>query len=130
MSPIGDIILTLSSYFHDAAAAFLVVGLAVVRILLKKYPVSGDAALEIVFVRVCISAARIVRYSFCWILVMGVPMAIFFKGRSSSGPGDLQTAAMAVKYAGMLFLAGIAFFSWSMLSKKVGFLKSKHTIND
>jgi len=126
MSPIGDIVLTLNSYFSDVAAAFLAVGLAVVRILLKKYPASGDPALEVAFVRVCMSAARILRYSICWILVACVPMAIFFKGHGPSGPGDFQTAAMAIKYAGMLFLAGVAFFSWSMLSKKVGHLKSKH----
>ena len=76
------------------------------------------------------SAARIVRYSIWWILVSCVPMAIFFKGRGPSGSGGVQTAAMAVKYAGMLTLSGIAFFSWSRLSKKVGYLKSKHNIGD
>jgi hypothetical protein len=130
MSPIGDIIRALNSCSYDAAAAFLAVGLVLVRTLLKKYPSSGDAALEGAFVRVSMSAARIVRYSICWIIVASVPMAIFFRGRSSAGPGDLQTAAMAVKYAGLLILSGIAFFSWSTLSKKVGYLKSKHNICD
>jgi hypothetical protein len=130
MSPIGDIILALDNYSCGIAAAFLVVALAVVRILLKKYPPSGDAALEVAFVRVCMSAARIIRYSICGIVVTGIPMAFFLKGRGLSAQGDLQGAAAAVRYAVMLFLSGIALFSWSRLLKKVGRLKSKRTIDD
>lgn len=130
MSPIGDIILTLHNYSLDVAAAFLVTALAVVRTLLKTNPPPGDAELEVAFVRVCMGAGRIIRYSIFWILATGVPAAIFFKGRGLPAQGDLWGAGAAVRYAGMLVLSVIAFFSWSRLSKKIGRLKSKHTLND
>jgi hypothetical protein len=130
MGPTGDIILTLEVYSHDVAAAFLAVGLALVRILMKRYPAPGEAALEIPFLRVFAGATQILRYSICWIVVTGVPAAVFFTGRGLRAPGDLKSASMAIKYAGLLVLSVVVFLSWSRLSKKVGYLKSRHTIND
>ncbi len=130
MGPLGDIILTLNSYSSDVAAAFLAVGLVLVRILLKTYPVSGDAASEAALVRLCMSLGRVVTYSICWILVAFIPMVIFFRGRGPSGPEDFRIGAAAVKYAGILALSAVALFSWSRLSKKVSRLESKRPIND
>jgi hypothetical protein len=129
MSPIGDILITINNYSHDVAAAFLAVSLLVVRLLSKKYPASGDRVPEVSFVRACMGVTRIARYSLCWFLVAGVPRAIFFRQCESSRAGDLQIIAVVIQYAGVSALAGIGLFSWSRLSRKIGYLKSKHNIN-
>ncbi|GEM_PF-4263668 len=129
MDPIGDISLTLTGYSQAAAAAFLVVDIALVRMLLRKYPAPRDAALEAEFRRICMSAARIVGYSICWMVVTGVLMAFFPKGRGSSAQGDPRIPATAIKYAGMVLLAGTGLISWARLSKKTRQLRSKHKRN-
>ncbi len=118
----GDVLIAINNYSHDAAAAFLAVSLAVLWLLSKNFPVSGDAALDVSFVNVYTGVARTARYSFCWLLIAGIPRAIFFRGYESPG-------IMVIKYAGMVLLAGIGLLSWARLSKKTGQLRSKQNSN-
>lgn len=128
MGPTGDIILTLNNYFYDLAAAFLAVGLAVLWTLLKRCPVSGEAAPEIAFVRAYQSVVRIVRYSLCWIVIASAAGTLFSNQFGSSDPGDLRIVAQAVKGAGIFSIIVLGLFPWLRLSKKVGYLKSKHNL--
>lgn len=118
----SDVLISINNYSHDAAAAFLAVSLAVLWLLSKNFPESGDAALDVSFVNVYTGVARTARYSFCWLLIAGIPRAIFFRGYESTG-------TMVIKYAGMVLLAGIGLLSWARLSKKTGQLRSKHNSN-
>lgn len=118
----GDVLIAIINYSHDAAAAFLAVSLAVLWLLSKNFPVSGDAALDVSFVNVYTGVALTARYSFCWLLIAGITRAIFFRGYESLG-------IMVIKYAGMVLLAGIGLLSWARLSKKTGQLRSKQNSN-
>ena len=124
-----NILIAINNYSHDAAAAFLAVSLSVVRILSRNFPASGDAALDVSFVRVYSGIARTARYSLFWLLIAGIPRAIFFREYELSGAGDLQVPVMVIKYAGMVLLAGVGLLSWARLSKKTGHLTSKHNSN-
>ena len=117
-----DVLIAISNYSHDAAAAFLAVSLAVVWILSRNFPSSGDPALDVSFVRVYSGVARTARYSLFWLLIAGIPRAIFFCDYESSG-------VMAIKYGGMVLFAGIGLLTWGRLSKKTGHLRSKHNID-
>ena len=130
MSPTGDVLITIANYSQDAAAAFLAVSIAVMRMLLKKSPASGDAELVVSFVRVSTGVTRMARYSLCWMWIAGIPEVIFSSGQVSLGAGDLRAAASFVRYAGMLLLAGIGLSSWIGLSKKVACLQSGHAARD
>lgn len=117
----GDILIAIINYSHDAAAAFLGVSLAVLRILSRNYPASGDQALDVSFVHVYTGVARTAGYSFCWLLIAGIPRATLFRDYESSG-------IMVIKYAGMVLLVGIGLLYWASLSRKTGHLRSKHNI--
>jgi len=117
-----DILIAANNYSQDAAAAFLAVSLAVVWILSRNFPSSGDPALDVSFVRVYSGVARTARYSLFWLLIAGIPRAIFFCDYESSG-------VMAIKYGGMVLFAGIGLLTWGRLSKKTGHLRSKHNID-
>ncbi len=117
-----DILISINNYSHDAAAAFLAASLAVVWILSRNFPSSGDPALDASFVLVYSGVARTARYSFCWLLIAGIPRAIFFREYESSG-------VMVIKYGIMALLAGIGLLSWGRLSKKTGHLRSKDNID-
>jgi hypothetical protein len=118
----GDVLIAINNYSHDAAAAFLAVSLAVVWILSRDFPSSGDPALDVSFVRVYSGVARTARYSLFWLLIAGIPRALFFREYESSG-------VMVIKYGGMAFLVGMGLLSWGRLSKKTGHLRSKHNID-
>jgi len=118
----GDVLIAINNYSHDAAAALLAVSLAVVWMLSKNFPSSGDAALDFSFVRVYSGVARTARYSLCWLLIAGIPRAIFFREYESS-------RVMVIKYGVMVLLAGIGLLYWGRLSKKTGHLRSKLNID-
>lgn len=117
-----DILISINNYSHDAAAAFLAVSLAVLWILSRNFPSSGDPALDVSFVRVYSGVARTARYSLFWLLIASIPRAIFFRDYGSSW-------VMVIKYGGMVFLAGTGLLYWGRLSKKTGRLRSKHNID-
>ncbi len=129
MSLLSGIIVALNSCCYDIAAAFLVVGLAAVRILSTNYPASGDAASGDAFLRVYAVVVRITFYAFYSIIVTGAVMALYLD--REGGPyvfGYIQVVAVTVRYGLMLVLAVIGLFIWSGLSKKVGHLKSKRDV--
>ncbi len=116
-----DILISINIYSHDAAAAFLAVSLAVLWILSRNFPSSGDPALDVAFLRVYSGVSRTARYSLFWLLIAGLPRAIFFRDYESFG-------VIAIMYGGMVLFAGIGLLSWVRLSKKTGHLRSKHNI--
>ncbi len=123
MYSIIDFFLTINTSLQDAAAAFIITGLAAVRILLKKYPESGNGA----FMRAGLGAALILRSSVYFMLVSFVPTAVL---RGYSASGDLRDTVFAMRLAGIFIIAAAAFLSLSMLSRKLSSFGSKHTGSD
>ncbi len=130
MSPTIDVLISIASYSQDAAAAFMMVSIAVMRILLKRSPAAGDEALDLSFVRVSKGVARMALYSFCWMCIAGMPEVLFSPRPVSPSAGDLGSAALFVRYSGMLLLAGIGLLSRAVLSKKIASLQSGHAARD
>ena len=123
----SDLLIIAVNYSHDVATAFLASSAMTMWILSMRYPGSGDAGLELYYIRVYRGVTRVAVGSLCWILIAGIPRIIYHNEfELAEMAGDLQFIAIVIKHIVMFVLLGAGLFYWSRLSRKVKILKLKH----
>lgn len=120
MTPGWAAFVMMSNYFHDVATAMLVACSAALWIFLKRCEADGDGPagkfLEAIYGRI----AKVVVFSWAWIISAGVLRAATFSSYEWAEAVDKnQTAGLLVKYGIAAFMIAAGGLSWEVLRRRV-----------
>lgn len=120
MSESAAILLMMNNYLHDVATALLIASGCVMWVLWRYLePDSGPRTLRY-FVRMYYGITRLAQFSLAWIIIGGIPRAIFYKQFEwSNMAGRGQVPALIVKHILAFSLVAAGMTLWIRVRRKV-----------
>ncbi|MBA4372031.1 MAG: hypothetical protein C0402_04130 [Thermodesulfovibrio sp.] len=129
MKQLIDVLIMVVNYSHDTATAFLAVSVLAMWDLSRRCPDTGDAGLELYYIRVYKRIARMAKYALSWILLTSLPRTLYYaEYEAFSAAGDLQVLVISAMHAVMIGLLASGLYYWLSLAKKVKALMLRHKL--
>ena len=128
MSETAGVILMMNNYFHDVATALLLASGIAIWIIYKKFGDSEKPDVRDYFLKLYGSMTFLVKFSFAWIILGGIPRTYFYtEFEWSHYAGKSQIPALIVKHILAFLFVGAGAYLWINIRKKVKEIKESNS---
>lgn len=129
MSETTGVILMMNNYFHDVATALLLASGIAIWVIYKKFGDSDKPDVREYFLKLYDSMTFLVKLSFAWIILGGIPRTYFYtEFEWSHYAGKSQIPALIVKHILAFLFIGAGAYLWISIRKKVKEIKESNSI--
>lgn len=129
MSETTGVILMMNNYFHDVATALLLASGIAIWVIYKKFGDSDKPDVREYFLKLYGSMTFLVKFSFAWIILGGIPRTYFYtEFEWSHYAGKSQIPALIVKHILAFLFIGAGAYLWISIRKKVKEIKESNSI--
>ena len=129
MSETTGVILMMNNYFHDVATALLLASGIAIWVIYKKFGDSDKPDVREYFLKLYDSMTFLVKFSFAWIILGGIPRTYFYtEFEWSHYAGKSQIPALIVKHILAFLFIGAGAYLWISIRKKVKEIKESNSI--
>ena len=128
MSETAGVILMMNNYFHDVATALLLASGIAIWVIYKKFGDSDKPDVREYFLKLYDSMTFLVKFSFAWIILGGIPRTYFYtEFEWSHYAGKSQIPALIVKHILAFLFVGAGAYLWINIRKKVKEIKESNS---
>jgi hypothetical protein len=128
MSETTGVILMMNNYFHDVATALLLASGIAIWVIYKKFGDSDKPDVREYFLKLYDSMTFLVKFSFAWIILGGIPRTYFYtEFEWSHYAGKSQIPALIVKHILAFLFVGAGAYLWINIRKKVKEIKESNS---
>jgi hypothetical protein len=128
MSETTGVILMMNNYFHDVATALLLASGIAIWVIYKKFGDSDKPDVREYFLKLYDSMTFLVKLSFAWIILGGIPRTYFYtEFEWSHYAGKSQIPALIVKHILAFLFVGAGAYLWINIRKKVKEIKESNS---
>ena len=128
MSETSGVILMMNNYFHDVATALLLASGIAIWVIYKKFGDSDKPDVREYFLKLYGSMTFLVKFSFAWIILGGIPRTYFYtEFEWSHYAGKSQIPALIVKHILAFLFVGAGAYLWINIRKKVKEIKESNS---
>jgi hypothetical protein len=128
MSETAGVILMMNNYFHDVATALLLASGIAIWVIYKKFGDSDKPDVREYFLKLYGSMTFLVKFSFAWIILGGIPRTYFYtEFEWSHYAGKSQIPALIVKHILAFLFVGAGAYLWINIRKKVKEIKESNS---
>jgi len=128
MSETAGVILMMNNYFHDVATALLLASGIAIWIIYKKFGDSEKPDVRDYFLKLYGSMTFLVKFSFAWIILGGIPRTYFYtEFEWSHYAGKSQIPALIVKHILAFLFVGAGAYLWINIRNKVKEIKESNS---
>ena len=128
MSETAGVILMMNNYFHDVATALLLASGIAIWIIYKKFGDSDKPDVREYFLKLYDSMTFLVKFSFAWIILGGIPRTYFYtEFEWSHYAGKSQIPALIVKHILAFLFVGAGAYLWINIRNKVKEIKESNS---
>ena len=128
MSETAGVILMMNNYFHDVATALLLASGIAIWVIYKKFGDSDKPDVREYFLKLYDSMTFLVKFSFAWIILGGIPRTYFYtEFEWSHYAGKSQIPALIVKHILAFLFIGAGAYLWINIRKKVKEIKESNS---
>ena len=128
MSETTGVILMMNNYFHDVATALLLASGIAIWVIYKKFGDSDKPDVREYFLKLYDSMTFLVKFSFAWIILGGIPRTYFYtEFEWSHYAGKSQIPALIVKHILAFLFIGAGAYLWISIRKKVKEIKESNS---
>ncbi len=128
MSETTGVILMMNNYFHDVATALLLASGIAIWVIYKKFGDSEKPDVRDYFLKLYGSMTFLVKFSFAWIILGGIPRTYFYtEFEWSHYAGKSQIPALIVKHILAFLFVGAGAYLWINIRKKVKEIKESNS---
>ena len=126
MGETAGVILMMNNYFHDVATALLLASGIAIWVIYKKFGDSDKPDVREYFLKLYGSMTFLVKFSFAWIILGGIPRTYFYtEFEWSHYAGKSQIPALIVKHILAFLFIGAGAYLWINIRKKVKEIKER-----
>ena len=120
MSPAAGVALMMNNYLHDVATALLLASAVALWVMLRRYRREGGPAAARYFLAIHRSMTRLAAFSLAWIVLGGIPRAIFYSEFEwANAAGRAQVPALVAKHVLAFAFVGAGAWFWVILRRRV-----------
>jgi hypothetical protein len=125
MSTTLGVMIMMNNYFHDVATALLAASGFVLWIIVKRYDTSSKTPdITEYFLRIYNNSTKLVKFSFLWIIIGGIPRTIFYADFEwANAAGKSQVPALIMKHILAFIFVGIGAHLWIQINRRVKGIK-------